>query len=454
MLRYILKHFSAFVLVLNLVALGVLWYLIPHINRPLDAWLIALFVLGIINAAAIKRPLVRTAMVLVASLSITFFVLEMAQKATNFLNLFEKRPSVMRGADSPYVWNTHDASSYIQAKNKALADGIDPDSLHGHYAGDIFSSMDKSALYQRRNAGGNRVTQVVALKRPYTEESLLGLELTPDNKIRHYANEDSTDEILFDAEYGVGEKGYRLTKADESAEDTYIFVGCSFTFGYGLNDDETFPHYFSEANGFADRVLNFAMSGDGPNQVLRDLEVNYKPGLAKIEPSNVRAVVFLLIDDHASRAVKPTSNTAPYYVLKNNKPVYQGPYHNPEDLGRLNTLLFSSRIVPILKERIGAGLNPFDVNYKWDLTTAMFREMNRICRERYGVPLTVAYWGDNPEVLLRFMNTELDFFQVKEAFGEELANRAIKFYLQDGHPSAYANRLLGKYMRERLLRDF
>lgn len=454
MLRYILKHFGAFVLVLDLVVLGVLWYLIPHMSRPLDAWLIALFVLGIINAAAIKWPLTRTVMVLVASLSITFFALEMAQSVTNFLNLFEKQPSTMLGTDSPYAWDTRNASSYVEAKRKALAGGVSPDSLQGHYAGDIFAGMDPVALYHDRDAGENQVTWLDALKDPYTKESLLGMEMAPDNRIRHYSREEDTDETLFDGEYTVGEKGYRHTQSNDAAKDTVIFVGCSFTFGYGLNDDETLPHYFSEANGFADRVVNFAVPGYGPGQVLRDLEVNYKPGLAKIDPTGVRAVIFLLMDDHANQAIRPISNTAPYYVLKNNKPVYRGLYRDPDSLGRLNTLIYSSRIIPLLKERIGAGINPFDANYKWDLTTAMLKEMNRICRERYGVPLTVAYWGENPEVLLRFMNTELDFFQVREAFGEELANRAIKFYLQDGHPSAYANRLLGKYMRERLLRDF
>jgi hypothetical protein len=449
-----LKHFGVFALLLNLVALGVLWYLIPHIGRPLDAWLIALFVLGIINAAVIKQAVGRTVMVLVASLSITFFVLEMAQEVTNFLNPFEKRPSTMRGVDSPYAWDTQDASSYVAARRKALADGLDPASLEGRHAGDIFAGMDPTALYHDRQAGGNQVTWLDALKDPCIQEPLLGVELTPDNRIRHYSKEEGTDETLFDAEYMVGEKGCRFTKSDEAAKDTVIFVGGSFTFGHGLNDDETLPFYFSEAGGFADRVLNFAVSGYGPNQVLRDLELNYKPGLANIDPTGVRAVVFLLIDDHANQAVKPASNTAPYYVLKNNRPAYQGPYFDPEGLGRLNTLLFSSRIIPILRERLGAGKNPFDVNYKWDLTAAMLREMNRICLERYGVPMTVAYWGDGPEVLLRLMNTELDFFQVREAFGEEFANRAIKFYLQDGHPSAYANRLLGKYMRERLLRDF
>ncbi len=188
MVRYILKHFVVFALLLDLVVLGVLWYLIPHINRPLDAWLIALFVLGILNAAAIKQPVARTLLILASSLCITLFVLEMAQKTTNFLNLFEKRPSTMRGLDSPYAWDTLDASSYVAAKKKALADGIDPASLQGRSAGDVFAGTDPVTLYHDRNAGGNRVTWLDALKRPYTEESLLGLELTPDNKIRHYCN--------------------------------------------------------------------------------------------------------------------------------------------------------------------------------------------------------------------------------------------------------------------------
>lgn len=45
------------------------------------------------------------------------------------------------------------------------------------------------------------------------------------------------NEIVYDVVYSIFENGLRYTKCNFNAQQTYIFLGCSFTFGAGLNDD-------------------------------------------------------------------------------------------------------------------------------------------------------------------------------------------------------------------------
>src|SRR3984957_9673624 len=51
-----------------------------------------------------------------------------------------------------------------------------------------------------------------------------------------------------------------------------VFFGCSFTFGEGVNDDQTLPQNFANQLDRKVRVLNLGFSGYGPQQFLREEE--------------------------------------------------------------------------------------------------------------------------------------------------------------------------------------
>lgn len=446
--RFLWNHRLAVVLLTDAVVLGVFWWFIPKMNRPFEALMAVVAVLGIATAVVVGNKLLNNLIVLVAAFAITFFALEMLQKFTNFMNLFQKKPSTVLGEGGPYAWDTHDAATYLRARNRALNDGVDPDALPGGFAGDIFAGMDKSQLSVKRQAGGNRVMYLEALKPPFSDDPPLGSELTPDNRFRHYCYERSSEDMLFDGEANVTPAGLRSTRsAGPDAKATWLFVGCSFTFGYGLSDNQTLPHYFAEAGGFRDRVVNLAVSGDGPNNCLRDLELNHRAGRAGVDDATVRGVFYSLIDDHVNRVVRPASGNAPYYELVDDRAVYGGAYRQPGQNGRLDILLDRARIIPLVRDRLRAGMGPFDPNYQWRLTTAILAEMNRICLQRYNAPLVVVYWGDDLNILLQLDSLGIPMLRVGGAFGEDWRAMAIKFHLADGHPSANANRLLGYYIQ-------
>ena len=61
----------------------------------------------------------------------------------------------------------------------------------------------------------------------------------------------TTGRTVYDVVYSIGPHGFRSTRGGGPGADTYLFFGGSYTFGEGVDDDETYPARFSEALGFA-----------------------------------------------------------------------------------------------------------------------------------------------------------------------------------------------------------
>ena len=88
--------------------------------------------------------------------------------------------------------------------------------------------------------------------------------LKKNKKFRHVSNEFNS--IITSTNYGN-----RISNENELSE-TLIFIGDSFTFGHGVNDDETFAHLFCNSKSI--RCVNLGKSGTDQGSQLEILK-NY-----------------------------------------------------------------------------------------------------------------------------------------------------------------------------------
>lgn len=106
---------------------------------------------------------------------------------------------------------------------------------------------------------------------------------------------------IYDVIYSFDEKGNRASSqpAVSSGRGRAVFLGGSFMFGEGLDDDQTLPSQFSLVSGRS--VINAGMHGYGSHQAYRLLEdqVTYQD---RIGDQAVDLVVYRMIGDHANRA--------------------------------------------------------------------------------------------------------------------------------------------------------
>ncbi len=451
------EYAAKLILVFDATLLGAWWYFIPQLNRPLDALALLVIGLGVVTALLSKCEWVRGLSVTFIVVAALLFGLEMAQKRFNILRYLDAAATVpatgspAKSAPNPYAWDHRDAESYLAVRKRAIADGVEPEAFTERFAGDIFAGMDKSKLVIIQRDQGGWTRRIESLKPVVFQDKVLGGELTPGNLIRYRGFYRDLGQTFLDARTTINPFGFRETRGRPGADKTFVFLGCSITYGFFLGDDQTIPHYFSEAGGFANRVLNLAYNGYGPQHALRDLELNHHMGRAGVDPKTVKGVVYTLIDDHARRAMQPDPSDSPRYALDRDGVLRpEPPLDAASHYGRLLMVLEKSRLYQQFRERLLYNFHKRDIPHKWGLTLAILARMDSICRERYGVGLTVVYWDSDPGVMQMLRESGIRFFPVSDALGTDWEIWQIKYQLIDGHPSAYANQKIGRFVYDSL----
>ncbi|MCP4401714.1 MAG: SGNH/GDSL hydrolase family protein [bacterium] len=150
----------------------------------------------------------------------------------------------------------------------------------------------------------------------------LGWGLTPNWQGEHTHYD-------FTVKYSINRHGFRggLSLSSEKSVPQYAVFGDSFTFGFGVNDDETFVHFLNMAHQPEKVFFNLAVPGYSTDQELLLLQT--KP--LHFNPTHLVIVVYLgndLYDNQLSFPLQ-ADNGKPYFELNtdgtelmlNNSPV-------------------------------------------------------------------------------------------------------------------------------------
>lgn len=95
------------------------------------------------------------------------------------------------------------------------------------------------------------------------------------------------------ASYTIDDVGRRVTP--DADGPVALVLGCSFAFGYGLDDDETLPSRLSDVTGW--RAVNLGVPSWGPMDAAADL----RTGARVQDVARVDLAVYSLIGDHVRR---------------------------------------------------------------------------------------------------------------------------------------------------------
>jgi hypothetical protein len=158
----------------------------------------------------------------------------------------------------------------------------------------------------------SKVVETIEPKRWSAPDSFVGYLPLPNRTSRW--RKSAGGEQIFDVKVSTGPYGWRVAPPAPSAPRSLLFFGCSFTFGYGLNDEESYPYRVAVKAGGRFAVHNFGQNGWGPNQMLSLLEHNLAEEVVRQPPE---LAVFLTIPDHLARVegLDPHSGGYPRYVL-------------------------------------------------------------------------------------------------------------------------------------------
>ncbi len=267
-----------------------------------------------------------------------------------------------------------------------------------------------------------------------------------NNNYRHISSKRLLEngKVLYNVTYTLNEYGQRITPEHPHAKNAVVFLGCSFTFGDGLEDMQTFPWLVGEKLGADYQVYNLALSGHGTHHALERLE-RQLPALAKYH--NI-AVFYTVIEDHQRRF-----QYGPQYVLEGDGLKRQGNYGKIKffwsdtiwESWLQRSYLFKKIEVP-LKDVLAPLSKREDRVY---LLHALTRHMQKELYTKYPHSMfTVLAWPPHSLEMLAGLPQNIHVIDVErwlpdyatEQFKED--SKYIIYPKVDSHPTAYANELV------------
>jgi hypothetical protein len=144
---------------------------------------------------------------------------------------------------------------------------------------------------------------------------------------------------LYDVVYSIDEYGLRVSPPERPASGRrgcVLFLGCSVTFGEGVEDDETMPWQVGVRTDGRFATRNLGFQGWGPHQMLAALESGHAERAARCD---VTHVVYQAIYWHALRAAGRVhwDRDGPRYVLDDEgRAVRAGHFTDAEQSGWLS----------------------------------------------------------------------------------------------------------------------
>jgi hypothetical protein len=126
------------------------------------------------------------------------------------------------------------------------------------------------------------------------------------------------EELIYDVTYTIDSGGLRISPPFDPTSNNgcILFFGGSFTFGEGVNDDQTMPYRVGIYSKGRYRVHNLGFHGYGPHQMLSALEHGLVENTIDCEP---KYIIYQALDRHVLRSSGNVDwgQNSPRYVLKN-----------------------------------------------------------------------------------------------------------------------------------------
>jgi hypothetical protein len=244
-----------------------------------------------------------------------------------------------------------------------------------------------------------------------------------------------------------------------------VFFGDSYTFGEGVNDDETFPYQVGLKTGGHYAIYNFAYSGYGPHQMLAALQDGRVERVVRCTPTHF---IFFTSDFHIGRSagLTPWDTHGPRFAIGADGKLFRNGNFDTEARARRGFAL--PEFVAAALDRSYAWQRVFgrervpsagDFQNYFAIYLAIIRESERLTRERFpGSKFHVLLWdaSDYPD---RIATIEQDLRAAGIAFHElsplapDYRTNRLKYIIgpHEGHPNAWAHQLLADFVAERIL---
>ena len=264
--------------------------------------------------------------------------------------------------------------------------------------------------------------------------------------------------LAYDVTYGIDSRGLRVTPGS-NASRSLLFLGCSFTFGDGVEDHETLPHQVARMTRGRYRVFNFGRSGCGPHDILAMMETDVTDRI--VGPVVPRLVLYQALPCHVRRAagIDHGADGGPRYVLAEDGSLAQDGYYQPwhGTPGLLRSKVFKQVDKSSIGKRVLALRRPV-TSRDVGLTLAIVSRLRDLVLRKWPrAEFHVLIWEDHPWIPARLIRglaaAGIATHRISAAI-PEINNDATPYEIPlDGHPNARAYGYIARYVVDVLLDD-
>jgi lysophospholipase L1-like esterase len=274
----------------------------------------------------------------------------------------------------------------------------------------------------------------------------------PNEKMRIASRRVKGGAVIYDVLYSRDQAGRRITPDRGDKADTAILLfGCSFTFGEGLNNEETFAWQLGEILGKRFQVFNCGFGGYGPHQMLALVTSGRLDALMR-RYEHVYAF-YLIIPGHAVRCIglSPWDQSGPRYILKNGALKHVGTFNETPEYNKLyqaDKLFARSKVYAHIKEAHRTGRVP---DYAMETLIAITAKSMQELAARYHAHALTIVWPKFASIEPLLRNSGIRTLPLTGAMPDYTSVPEKYAIPGDGHPNALANTRVAEALAEYIL---
>lgn len=287
----------------------------------------------------------------------------------------------------------------------------------------------------------------------WAEDSTLTSRLIPGRQVRHRWDG------VFDVTMTIDPDGWRRAGTSAKSAPTWGCVGCSFTFGWGVNDDETLPAALQRRRHH-ESVENRAVPDHGTADALLILREYLE--VSRARGRRVRGCIYLHIPEHFRRVALPLRSAAwdPNWPRRPRFELRGGTLEHIGKAGAARTVDENLALAVLRQSRLLEVLSPpwTPTDESLALSTALVAAMRDACVPAQAQFLVVLLPTREPrEASLdrwkqQLLHANVRVVDAAARFHAAVPerDRADYFIPRDGHPRPRFHELMAQWLDEEL----
>lgn len=294
------------------------------------------------------------------------------------------------------------------------------------------------------NLNSTKTIEKSSLGGPYLEHTDVLGTVPRANQIITAKKFTSHNELIFDVQYSIDKDLTRKTP-NSLKNNGWLFFGCSYTFGQGVNDDQVFPAVFQAMHHNHIKAFNFGFKGYGPHQMLRRLQTDFT--LDKVAQFKIKKVIYLAIPDHIRRAAggAPWDSKGPYYDFNDSEElIFKGPFQ-PDNFSPFFKWPSPFAAVDWFSEHLTSFILHLPKNKEHN--TKRFIEIlsatQKLVTQKYNAPLIVLLWWTEEEGV-----TQIESQLHNKGIATIRLNTHLPYIKGDTHPNWEAHKEIANVLMQ------